>query len=88
MAGKTFVLLGGTYIDTAFEENMEILKLKWGSNAYFAALDAMPELKHYLALGESVVVVIKKKALIVADEGKEEMSAEDIKAYFTTEPGD
>ena len=82
VAGKTFVLLGGTYVDVAFEAEMKTLKLKWASDAYFTALKAMPELKHYLALGESVVVVINGKALIVADEGVEDMTADDINAFF------
>jgi Ca-activated chloride channel family protein len=79
---KTFVLLRGTYVDTAFTEKMEILKVRWGSDAYFAALDAMPEIKRYLSLGESVVVVIGGKALAIADEGKDKMSAAEIKAFF------
>ena len=65
-----------------FEAEMKTLKLKWASDAYFTALKAMPELKHYLALGESVVVVINGKALIVADEGVEDMTADDINAFF------
>jgi len=82
VAGKTFALLGGTYIDTAFDEDMDILKLKWGSDAYFAALRAMPELKDYFALGESVVVVINGKALVIAEDGSDSMSSKDIKAFF------
>jgi Ca-activated chloride channel family protein len=82
VGARTFVLLGGTYIDTAFEEDMEILKLKWGGDAYFNVLTAMPELKDCLVLGESVVIVIGKKALVIADEGSEEMSADAVKAFF------
>ncbi len=82
VGGKRFLYVGGTYVDTEFAEQMEMLQLKWGSDAYFAVLDAMPELKDYLALGESVVVVIGDKALVIADEGKDEMSAEEIKEFF------
>ncbi len=79
---KTFLHIGGAYVDTDFTEEMDALKIKWGSDAYFAVLDALPNAKDYLALGESVVVVIEGKALIVADEGKEEMTADQIKAFF------
>jgi Ca-activated chloride channel family protein len=79
---RTFLMVGGSYIDTAFKEDMQMLKLKWGSDAYFAVLDAMPELKDCLALGESIVVVIGNKALVIAGEGKEQMSAAEIKAFF------
>jgi len=79
---KTFLHIGGAYVDTDFTEEMDALKIKWGSDAYFALLDALPGLKDYLALGESVVIVIEGKALIVADEGKEEMTADQVKAFF------
>ncbi len=79
---KTFLHIGGAYVDTAFTEEMDALTIKWGSDAYFAVLDAVPDVKDYLALGESLVVVISGKALIVADEGKEEMTADQIKAFF------
>jgi len=82
VAGKTFLLIDGAYVDTAFNEKMEVLQIKWGSDAYFAVLDAMRELKDYLALGESVVVVINDKALIISAEGKEQMTADEIKAFF------
>jgi Ca-activated chloride channel family protein len=82
VADKTFLLIDGAYVDTAFNEKMEVLQIKWGSDAYFAVLDAMRELKDYLALGESVVVVINDKALIISAEGREQMTADEIKAFF------
>jgi len=82
VGSKTFVRVGGAYVDTAFSEKMETLQLKFGSDAYFAALDALPELKDYLALGECVVVVVGDKALIIAEEGKEKMSADEIRRFF------
>ncbi len=79
---KTFVQLHGVFVDTEFKEGMKELKLKWGSDAYFAALRALPELKDYLALGEDVIVVIEGKALIVAEDGEEELREEDLRAFF------
>ena len=79
---RRFLLYRGAYVDTAYAEDMPELKIKWGSEAYFAALQALPELKPCLALGETVVVVIGKKALIVADAGEEKMSAREIKEFF------
>jgi Ca-activated chloride channel family protein len=79
---RTFVLLDGTYVDTSFTEKTEMLRVKWGSDAYFSVLDAMPELKDCLALGESVVVVVGGKALVVGDEGRDKMSADEVKAFF------
>ena len=82
VAGKTFVRIRGVFIDTEFDEGMDMLKLKWGSDAYFAALRAMPELTKYLALGENVIVVIEGKVLIVGEEGEEELSEKEIRVFF------
>jgi hypothetical protein len=83
---RTFVRIGGGWFDVAFEDQMPKLELKFGSDAYFAAIDALPELTECLALGESVVVVIGKKALIVApDRGTEQMDAAAVKAFFAAE---
>jgi len=82
VAGKTFVRIRGVFIDTEFEDAMKTLKLKWGSDAYFAALRAMPELTKYLALGENVIVVVKGKALIVGEEGEEALSEQEITKFF------
>jgi Ca-activated chloride channel family protein len=81
-AGRRFVVLGGTYVDARFTEEMEVLKVKWGSDAYFNVLDALPELRPCLALGERVVVVVEGKALLVGDEGAEQMDAEAIREFF------
>jgi hypothetical protein len=79
---KQFLLVGGTYVDTAFEEDMEILKVQWFSDAYFSSIEALPELADYLALGDSVVVVVGEKALAVSGEGREEMSVEAVREFF------
>ncbi|MFW6189463.1 MAG: VIT and vWA domain-containing protein [Planctomycetota bacterium] len=82
VAGKTFQRREGAWVDTAYGEDMEALEVKWGSDAYFALLDALPEVKDYLAIGESVVVVVEGKALRVGEEGREQMSVEAIRAFF------
>ena len=80
---RTFVRIGDSWLDTAFEDEMPKLELEFGSDAYFAAIDALPDLTECLALGESVTVVIGKKVLVVSpDQGKDEMDADAIKAFF------
>ncbi|NLW51520.1 MAG: VWA domain-containing protein [Candidatus Brocadiaceae bacterium] len=80
---RTFLRIGETWVDTALEENAEALELRFGSDAYFAAVDALPELAECLALGDSVTVVIGGKALVVApDRGREEMTPEEIRQFF------
>ncbi|MFO8006429.1 MAG: VIT and VWA domain-containing protein [Candidatus Brocadiia bacterium] len=80
--GKTFVRFGGAFVDSEYRKGMDTLRVKWGSDAYFRLLDALPELRPYLALGEHVVVVIEGKALLVSDQGQEEMAVGKIRAFF------
>jgi hypothetical protein len=79
---KTFVRIQGVYVDTTYKDGLAELKIKWGSDAYFAALRAVPELGKYLAIGENVIVVIKGKALIVGQEGQEKLTEDEAKAFF------
>ncbi|MFP4027781.1 MAG: VIT and vWA domain-containing protein [Candidatus Brocadiia bacterium] len=79
---KTFVRMHGVFVDSTFKEGMKELKVKWGSDAYFAAVEARPELKKYLAIGQYVIVVIDGKALIVGEGGKEDLSKKQIRAFF------
>jgi hypothetical protein len=76
--GRTFLLLGSAFVDTAYDEKLEQLKIVWGSDAYFNLLDARPDLTPYLALGETVVVVVAEKAVIISGEGAEELSVREI----------
>ncbi|NIO12631.1 MAG: hypothetical protein GTO31_01895 [Xanthomonadales bacterium] len=80
--GRTFVRFGGAFVDSDYRQGMDTLRVKWGSDAYFRLLDAIPEVRPCLALGEHVVVVIEGKALLVSDEGREEMSVEQIRSFF------
>ncbi|MDP6438921.1 MAG: VIT domain-containing protein [Candidatus Brocadiia bacterium] len=79
---RTFLRVYGVYVDTEFDADMKTLEIAWGSDAYFALLDATPDLVDSLMLGENVIVVIKGKALIISDEGNEDLSEEDIEAFF------
>ncbi len=79
---KTFLKIGQVFVDTELTEDMPTLKVQWASDAYFALLDAMPELMDYLMLGENVIVVINGKALVVGGEGKEQLTEEEIREFF------
>ncbi len=75
-AGKRMLRYRGVWVDEAFEGTEELLKVKWGSDAYFKLVRERPELTDVLALGERVVVVTARgKALVVdAEEGAEALS--------------
>jgi Ca-activated chloride channel family protein len=56
---RTFILLDGVWTDTAFApDTMQTEPVAFLSDAYFALLDAHPELTEYFALGERVIVVL------------------------------
>lgn len=80
---RNFVQYRGAFVDTALTEEMKALRIKFGSDAYFTAFRALPEeVRDALKLGDTVVVVINGRALFVADDGEEDLSAAEIKAFF------
>jgi Ca-activated chloride channel family protein len=54
---RSFVLRDGVWIDTAYRQGQETIKVPFGSEAYFALLAEKPGLAPYFALGERVIVV-------------------------------
>jgi Ca-activated chloride channel homolog len=73
-AGRTFIFRDGGWIDSeSLTSPGKQLKVKFLSKAYFALLQAQPELKEALALGDRVVIrVAKGKSLIIGPEGEED----------------
>jgi Ca-activated chloride channel family protein len=73
-SGRTFLFRDGGWIDSEVLTNPgKQLKVKFLSKAYFELLQARPELKAALALGERVVVQIAKgKSIIVGPSGEED----------------
>jgi Ca-activated chloride channel family protein len=66
---KTFILQNEVWTDTTFQpDTMTTEKVVFLSDAYFALLDAHPELAAYFALGERVIVVIDGVAYEVVPE--------------------
>jgi Ca-activated chloride channel homolog len=81
-AGRTYLFRDGGWIDSeALSTPGKQLKVKFLSKAYFELLQARPELKAALALGERVVVVVAKgKSVIVGPEGEQE--PEKVRAFL------
>ncbi len=53
---KTFFLREGSWVDSQFEEDLQTMTYRYGSNAYFELLRQQPHLGRYLALGTAVVL--------------------------------
>ena len=65
VGNTTFYKMEGVWVDARYKEGMKILKVKFGSNAYFQICRRAPALKRLLAVGDRVVVVWKGKCIEV-----------------------
>ena len=62
----------------------EITKIKFGSEAYFAILDAKPELAEAFKLGNAMIILTATgKAVVIGTEGEEKLDAAKLAALFT-----
>jgi Ca-activated chloride channel family protein len=65
---RTFVLNDGVWTDTTFDADaMDPVAVGFGSDDYFALLEAHPEWGRYLALGDHVIVVLDGTAYEVRE---------------------
>ena len=81
--GTKFEIRNGTWTDTAWKQDNEVVKIKYLSDAYFKLLERDPELKEALALGEQVLVVLKSgKAILVGEDGKDNLSNAELDGLF------
>jgi len=76
---KVFYRIADVWVDRDFSKESEVTKVKYASDAYFALIEKIPELKKFFALGERVIVVLESgKAIQVGDQGKEKLSEKEI----------
>lgn len=68
-----FVHRGGRWTDVAFREGMKVVRVKPFTPAYFALLDAIPELRVSFAVGEKVLVAGRHIAVEVSSDGAEQL---------------
>jgi Ca-activated chloride channel homolog len=57
---RTFILRGGVWIDTLYttDSKMKVVPVVFLSDEYFKLLDAHPEIKDYLAIGDHIIIVV------------------------------
>jgi len=81
--GRAFRYQNGAWVDTRYENNMQLLRIKPFSKAYFALADRSALVKAAAALGERVIVVTGKNlAVEITPEGREEVSQEEVKKFL------
>ena len=82
-AGTRFLRFRGMWVDERFDAESELVTVKFGSAAYFKLIEKKPELVDAFKIGSGVVYVTAKgRALVVAGEGLEEISDEQIDGLF------
>jgi len=86
--GRTFANYRGVWVDERFLGTEKLVKVKWGSEAYFRLLREHPGLRDIFSLGERIVLgTARGQAVAVdADEGAEKLSDDEMKALFTDAP--
>ena len=83
VAGRTFVLWRGVWIDRAFTSKLPRVKVKYLGSAYMKILDCGAKWRKILALGQYLVVVTPNgTALVVGDEEDKGLDDAKIAALF------
>ena len=75
--GRAFYLKDNVWVDSlwpADEAGQTVLKVKYGSDAYFDLLGVRDDLKDILALGTSIKATVGKVLLVIGDEGAEQLT--------------
>jgi Ca-activated chloride channel family protein len=76
--GRTFWRQDSVWVDSRWRDGMRVVRVKPYSTAYFALLDAVPELKSAFAVGDAVRVAGRAVAIEVAGDGVEKLSDADV----------
>jgi Ca-activated chloride channel family protein len=72
--GRTFWRQDSVWVDSRWRDGIRVVRIKPYSTAYFALLDAVPELKSGFAVGDAVRVAGRAVAIEVAGDGVEKLS--------------
>jgi len=72
--GHTFWRKDSVWVDSRWRDGMRTVKIKPYSDAYFKLLEAVPELRPALAVGDAVRVAGRAVAIEVAGDGVEKLT--------------
>jgi len=84
---KTFVLNDGVWTDTIFDsDKMTPIEVSFGSDDYFALIEARPEWGRYFALGDHMIVVLEGTAYKVREGEAPPVDVRPVEETPTVEP--
>ena len=72
--GRTFWRQDSVWVDSRWRDGMRVVRVKPYSPAYFALLEAVPELRPALAVGDAVRVAGRSVAIEVVGDGVEQLT--------------
>jgi len=75
---RTFEYVQGFWVDRAYKAGMPTVEVQYLSEAYFKILEAEPQLKDVFVLGEKLVIVVGRKALVIQNEGRARMTDKEV----------
>ena len=78
--GHVFQLIDGVWTDARVTPQMKRVKIKPYSAAYFKLVEAVPEIRELLSVGEKVVVGGRTVAIEITDTGVEELTEREIES--------
>ena len=82
-AGRTFTRKNGVWTDERYKPEMDVVEIKYLSDAYFQLLQRQPELKEVFALGDKAIVVLESgKAIRIGENGEDELSRKQLDALL------
>jgi Ca-activated chloride channel family protein len=89
MGGKTFVLQGDRWLDTAFDpDSMSTVEVQFLSDEYFDLAASNPELASAFAVGQSVIVVFDGRAYEVVQAEPSDQPTSILPLIPTPSPGE
>jgi len=78
IGAKTFYKIGQGWVDSAYDASMELVEVKYGSQAYFDLWERLVDLREAFKLGDTVLLVVDGKAILISDEGKETLTPKEL----------
>lgn len=85
---RQFADYRGVWVDQGFQGAERLVKIKWGSEAFFRLARQKADVRDALSQGQRVIVVTARGQAIAVDpdDGVEKLSDEELKALFTDAP--
>ncbi|MBN2498767.1 MAG: hypothetical protein JXR96_29520, partial [Deltaproteobacteria bacterium] len=81
-SGRAFKYRGGTWVDLKYRPGMQLLRIKYLGQAYFALARRSALLKRLFGLGDRVIVVIgTDRAIEVCPDGRDQVPDSELKRY-------